>query len=86
MASRLSLLLVYLVQKPYNTGQGMKALCKLAEERGIDIYYGTPGEQLVQDETGRVIGVIAKSPDGYIQLNGSKALSSPPVTTQIMLK
>ena len=36
--------------KPYNTGQGMKALCKLAEERGIDIYYGTPGEQLVQDE------------------------------------
>lgn len=60
--------------KPYNTGQGMKALCKLAEERGIDIYYGTPGEQLVQDETGRVIGVIAKSPDGYIQLNGSKGV------------
>ncbi|WP_295238390.1 FAD-dependent oxidoreductase [Veillonella sp.] len=60
--------------KPYNTGQGMKAICSLAQAKGIDIYYGTPAEQLVQGETGRITGVIAKSPDGYIQLNAKKGV------------
>lgn len=60
--------------KPYNTGQGMKAICSLAQARGIDIYYGTPAEQLVQGETGRITGVIAKGPDGYIQLNAKKGV------------
>ncbi|XKM12493.1 FAD-dependent oxidoreductase [Orbaceae bacterium ac157xtp] len=59
--------------KPYDTGEAMKALCKLASKKGVDIFYSTPAEQLVKKD-GRVVGVIAKSNDGYIQFNAKKGV------------
>ncbi|MDY6084519.1 MAG: FAD-dependent oxidoreductase [Dialister sp.] len=60
--------------KPYDTGAAMKTLCKLAEKRGIDIFYETPACQLVQDEKGAVTGVIGKGKDGYMQFNAKKGV------------
>jgi len=50
--------------KPYTTGDGMRALGKTAEKAGVKFYFNTPATQLVQDDSGTVIGVIAKGRDG----------------------
>lgn len=60
--------------KPYNTGDGMRALATTAEKEGVEIFYSTPAEQLVQDESGKVVGVIAKGDGGYTQFNASKGV------------
>ena len=60
--------------KPYNVGQGMQAIAKLAPQKGVDIFYNTAGKELVQDDTGRVTGIIAQTKDGYVQFNASKAV------------
>ena len=51
--------------KPYTTGEGMQDLLAKAEADGLPVYYETPGVQLVQDENGRVTGVIAETENGY---------------------
>lgn len=43
-------------------------------EYGAEIYYSMPGEQLVQDETGRVTGVVAKGENGYVLFKASKGV------------
>ncbi len=50
--------------KPYTTGDGMRALGKTAEQAGVKFFFNMPATQLVQDKSGRVIGVIAKYRDG----------------------
>ena len=45
-----------------------------AEDLGAEFRYDAPAEQLVQDEDGRVTGVIASTADGYIQVNASKGV------------
>ena len=61
--------------KPYNNDTMIKALAKLAEERGVDFYYSTPGVQLVQDESGAVTGVVGKDADGnYIKFNATRGV------------
>ena len=51
------------------------ALIKQAVDNGAEFIYNTLAEQLVQDESGRVTGVIAKGEDGtYTQYNASKAV------------
>lgn len=60
--------------KPYNTGNGMRDIAAYAEQQGVEIFYSTPAEQLVQDDTGAVSGVIAKGKDGYVQFNASKGV------------
>lgn len=60
--------------KPYNNGDGMRDLAAYAEQQGVNIFYSTPAEQLVRDENGAVTGVIASSPEGYIQLNATKGV------------
>lgn len=61
--------------KPYNTGNGMRDIAAWAEEQGVNIFYSTPAQQLVQDSSGAVTGVIAKDADGnYIQFNASKGV------------
>lgn len=58
--------------KPYDTTAACKALCEYAEAHNLfDIFYNSPAEQLVQDETGRVTGVIARTPEGYVQFNST---------------
>lgn len=60
--------------KPYNTGSGMQDLCAYAESQGMEIFYSTPALQLVQDESGKVVGVIAEGKDGNIQFNATKGV------------
>lgn len=60
--------------KPLNTGDGMRALAATAEKEGVEIFYSTPAEQLVKDDSGKVTGVIAKGKDGYVQFNASKGV------------
>lgn len=61
--------------KPYNNDTMIKALAKLAEERGVDFYYSTPGVQLVQDESGAVTGVVGKdADDNYIKFNATRGV------------
>jgi len=50
--------------KPYTTGDGMRALGKTAEQAGVKFYFNMPASQLLQDDSGAVIGVIAKGRDG----------------------
>ena len=45
-----------------------------AEELGATWFWETYATVLVQNDEGDVTGVIAKGPDGYIQLNASKAV------------
>ena len=60
--------------KPYNTGDGMRALAATAEKEGVEIFYSTPAEQLVTGDGGKVTGVIAKGKDGYVQFNAAKGV------------
>jgi succinate dehydrogenase/fumarate reductase flavoprotein subunit len=60
--------------KPYDTGQAMKALCTLAEKRGVDIFYATPAESLVQKDDGAIVGVIAKGKEGYLKFGAKRAV------------
>ncbi|QYK01371.1 FAD-dependent oxidoreductase [Shewanella psychrotolerans] len=50
--------------KPYTAGDAMRSLAKTAEKAGVKFFFNTPAQQLIQDETGKVIGVIAKNRDG----------------------
>lgn len=53
----------------------VKALQEVFEGLGGEIKFLTPAEQLVQDGTGRVTGVIATNPDGsYIQVNAARGV------------
>ncbi len=70
----LSFVTSYFGPKPYTTAEGMAALCTVAEKAGVEIFYSTPAEQLVQDDAGKVTGVIAKSGDSHIQFNASKGV------------
>ena len=60
--------------KPYNTGDGMRALADYAEEQGVDIFYSTEAKQLVGDADSGITGVIAKGADGSIQFNAKKGV------------
>lgn len=70
---RIKFLTSYYGPKPYDTGAGMKALCKQAEKEGVDVFFSTPARQLVV-EGGRVTGVIAKDKQGYVRFNARKAV------------
>lgn len=54
----------YCGPKPYTTGDGMRALAKYSEKQGVDYFFQTPAQQLIQDVNGRVLGVIAKDVEG----------------------
>ena len=62
-------------KKPENNGNFVRAMCDWAAANGADIFYETPGVQLVQDGSGAVTGVIGKDADGnYIRFNATKAV------------
>lgn len=61
--------------KPYNTGTGMQDLCDyFGGKDGLEIFYSSRAEQLVKDDSGKVIGVICDTDNGYVQFNGSKGV------------
>lgn len=61
--------------KPYNTGNGMSDICSFMEGQGLEVFYETAGKQLVQDESGAVLGVVAERADGrHVQFNAAKGV------------
>lgn len=52
----------------------LNAIADKAVAAGAEIRYNTPAVQLVQDETGRVTGVIGQSEEGYVQVNAAKGV------------
>lgn len=54
----------YFGPKPYTTGDGMRDLAKTAQKAGVKFFFNMPAAQLVQEKSGRVVGVIAKGRDG----------------------
>ena len=72
---RLSFNTAYFGPKPYNNGDGMQALARYAEKAGVKFYYSTPAVQLVQTDSGKITGVIAKTEDGkYIRFLANKGV------------
>ncbi len=61
---KLNFVTSYFGPKPYTAGDGMRDLAKTAEKAGVKFFFNTPAQQLIQDASGKVIGVIAKSRDG----------------------
>lgn len=61
---RLSFVTSFCGPKPYTTGDAIRALAKTAEKAGVKFFFNTPAQQLIQDESGKVIGVIAQTRDG----------------------
>ncbi len=63
-SDRLNFVTSFCGPKPYTTGDGIRALAKTAEKAGVKFFFNTPAQQLIQDESGKVIGVIAQTRDG----------------------
>ena len=60
---------------PEASGFIPNALCYAdCVDLGVKFFFNSRGEQLVQDEDGRVIGVIASTEEGYKKFMGSKAV------------
>lgn len=59
--------------KPENNGHLIRALASMAEERGADFYYETPGVQLVMED-GACTGVIGRKGSSYLKFNARKAI------------
>jgi tricarballylate dehydrogenase len=47
---------------------------EVAERLGVEVRYDTKGVRLLQDNTGRVIGVTAKGPEGFVDLHAKSVI------------
>lgn len=52
----------------------LNAVADKAVAAGADVRYNTPAVQLVQDDDGRVTGVIGEGKEGYVKVNASKGV------------
>lgn len=60
---------------PMGSEVAMPAMLELYEEAGGEILYDTKGVELVQDDDGRITGIIAETSDGtYVRYTTSKAV------------
>jgi succinate dehydrogenase/fumarate reductase flavoprotein subunit len=59
--------------KPTNAGHGMKAITKVAEDKGAEVFFSCEAKQLVK-EGEKIIGVIAEMDGKNVQFNGTKAV------------
>lgn len=41
---------------------------------GGEVYYSSPAQQLITDDSGRVVGVVCRQGDDYVRFNASKAV------------
>ena len=60
--------------KPKSNLELIQLLAERAAELGAEFFFETPGVQLIQDESGRVVGVVGKTADGYIKFNATKGV------------
>ncbi len=50
-------------------------MAEIAQQyNNLEVRYRTPAVQLIREESGRVVGVVAKSTDGYLRINASKGV------------
>lgn len=62
-------------RKPENHGTLVRALAEYAATQGVDLFYETPGVQLVCNDVGAVTGVVAQDKSGaFIRFNANKAV------------
>ena len=59
---------------PMGSEVAMPAMLELLAEAGGEVVYKTTVVELVRDESGKVTGVIADGPDGYVQYNASRGV------------
>ncbi|MCW3787315.1 FAD-dependent oxidoreductase [Plebeiibacterium sediminum] len=72
---KLSYHTAYFGPKPFNNGDGMKALAKYSEDAGVKYYFSTPAVQLIKNGAGEIKGVYGKCEDGkYIKLLANKGV------------
>jgi len=56
-------------------GEGLvEMLYGIVEKKGIDVLYDTAGCEIIIDADGKVIGLIAKNPDGFIQIDAKSVI------------
>ena len=61
--------------KPMNNSNMIVALADYAEAQGVEMFYSTPGVQLIQDESGAVTGVVGQNEDGtFTKFNANMAV------------
>ena len=62
--------------KPVSYAEACNSMASVADQFGVDVYFGMPGVKLIQDESGRVIAAIGKSldDDKYYRFNAAKGV------------
>ncbi len=56
-------------------GEALEIMASKAEAKGAQFLYETPAEQLITDDSGRVVGAYGKKADGtYVQVNAAKGV------------
>jgi len=72
---KLSYNTAYFGPKPFNNGDGMKALAQYSEKAGVKYFYSTPAVQLLKNDSGEVTGVIGKNGEGqFIRFVANKGV------------
>jgi succinate dehydrogenase/fumarate reductase flavoprotein subunit len=67
---------MYRIDPGYGHGRLWLTLFRAADARGLDIRYETPAKELVQDETGAVVGVVAGPADELFTARRGVVLAS----------
>lgn len=58
----------------YTVTEHSKVVAQYIVDKGAQIFYSNDAQYLEKDDSGRVTGVIAKTPDGYVRYNGTKGV------------
>lgn len=58
----------------YTITEHSKVVAQYIVDKGAQIFYSNDAQYLEKDDSGRVTGVIAKTPDGYVRYNGTKGV------------
>ncbi len=58
----------------YTVTEHSKVVTQYIVDKGAQIFYSNDAQYLEKDDSDRVTGVIAKTPDGYVRYNGTKGV------------
>lgn len=61
-------------QSEFNYQVNCKRIRDYCVEKGLQLFYENDAQYLEKDASGRVTGVIARTPDGYVRYNGKKGV------------
>jgi len=64
-----------IVLEANGSGEGLvEMLYGIVEQRGIEVLYETAARELIVNVDGRVCGVVAKEPDGFLQIDAKNVI------------